>query len=474
MRSSSKQAYFWLLLIWGLSLLLRWDGPYRTPGGAHFWLSAQSLQTMEIWTQEGIRSYTGNQVETYPTSANHGLPISGHTFLSDTAGNYYYTSYPPFGLYLPYWGHQLLGSSASVWSLRCFSLLLYSICLYLMYKLLAAFCKSDWAFIGTAAFAFSPGPLYYLSHLYFSDMLALVWLFLLLLLIQGQISGTNRWGWIALINFCACYTEWLGMLFALFAGIWLTWRYQDRRWFWVMGTSGLLALGLCIWQYSQIAGLEALLQQWAGRLDNQSGLGLPLWRSLGFGFALNQFRNYAGLLLLLPLIWILTWQKGPKGIPTILILAGFAPFLHQLLFLGFGYLHDFAGLKSGAFWTILLVWRSQSLDLRQSKNQIVLSLCGLALIAFGTYRYHQYVGVEDDNIALGQHLSQLLQEDDPQQDCRLWIDREPNPILHYYLKRNLGWWKEGEAYTHLDPLDCELLIKTQDLSQPTIHRLHEK
>lgn len=46
-----KSYLLFLCLILGLSILVRWDGPNDQAGGIHFWLTAQTLQTFEIWHQ---------------------------------------------------------------------------------------------------------------------------------------------------------------------------------------------------------------------------------------------------------------------------------------------------------------------------------------------------------------------------------------------------------------------------------------
>lgn len=458
--------YLGLCLIFGLSMILRWDGPADQRGGIHFWLSAQTLQTFEIWDAQGLMTYGGNPIETYPEVCNMHQPVPGHTFLADSVGQYYYTSYPPLGLLLPYGVHQVFGIDASVISLRIWSLTLYATSLFFLFLLLWRLSPNYWALIGTASFAFSPGPLYYLSHIYFSDMLALVWLLSLLWAIQRQLQGQNMWFWIVLLNFCACYTEWLGMLFALVAGIWLSRTQKSSRWFWCFGISGLAALGLCLWQYSQIAGLEALLTQWFGRLNTQIGADISIWQGLGHGFLLNQIRNYGVIVLAVGglLVWSLWQRTFPTDWPHLFWLALIAPFAHQLLFLQFGYLHDFAGLKGGAFWVILLVCLGQNLRLPLRRTLIPLIIGAALLLLFGTYRYHSYVEVSNPDIALGERLHQALAQEE--NDSKVYfIDIEPNPVLHYFAKRNFAQWQGPDlADSLLQLLNCDeaILIRTQE------------
>lgn len=473
--SLPKSYLLYFLLIVGTSMLLRWDGPADQRGGIHFWLSAQCLQTFEIWEENGVLTYAGNPVETYPEASNMHQPVPGHTFLADAQGQYYYTSYPPLGLLLPYAVHQALHINPSVISLRIWSLILYLSCLLLLFAWLWQVSPDHWALIGTAAFAFSPGPLYYLSHIYFSDMLALFWLFALLWAVQRQLRGQNMWLWLIVLNFCACYTEWLGMLFALVAGVWLSRTQKSSRWFWSFGISGLAALGLCIFQYSQIAGLDALLAQWLGRLNTQSGADISIWQGLGQGFFLNQFRNYGVVILGIGALLIVSiWQKKlPQKWPILLSLALVAPFAHQLLFLQFGYLHDFAGLKSGPFWLLLLVWLGHSLGLSLRGTLIPVLIGGLMLVTYGTLRYHTYVQVPNPDIALGKVLQQQLSQQDSKQQI-YFLDKEPNPILHYYAKRNFAQWQtEQYADSLMQVLDLPsaVLIQTQDPSKPVFQNL---
>lgn len=465
-----KSYSFYLLLILGASMLLRWDGPADQRGGIHFWLSAQTLQTFEIWQEKGLFTYGGNLVETYPEACNRYQSVPGHTFLADEAGQYYYTSYPPLGLLLPYGLHQVFGLQASVISLRIWSLILYAGSLFFLFSLLWRLSPDHWALIGTAAFAFSPGPLYYLSHIYFSDMLALFWLLALLRAIQKQLGGQNMWAWLIILNFCACYTEWLGMLFALVAGIWLSRTQKSNRWFWSFGLSGLAALALCLWQYSQIAGLEALLAQWLGRLNTQSGADISIWQGLGAGFVLNQFRNYGVLLLGAGGIFAFLLLRKTLNSPwTILLsLALIAPLLHQLIFLQFGFLHDFAGLKSGPFWVLLLVWLGAQLDLSQRSKWIWGLLWGSLLLAYGTYRYHFYVAVPNTDIALGERIHRH-QENQAFSNI-YFIDTEPNPVLHYYAKRNLATWQgEVQAHKFMQQIECQnaILVQTIEREKPS-------
>ncbi|MEL7529908.1 MAG: hypothetical protein AAFN10_01295 [Bacteroidota bacterium] len=474
-----KSYLLYLCLILGLSMLMRWDGPSNQSGGIHFWLSAQTLQTFEIWQEEGLFTYGGNLVETYPEACNRYQSVPGHTFLADEAGQYYYTSYPPLGLLLPYALHQALGQNASLTSLRVWSLLLYTLSVLFLFATLWRFQANYWALLGTAAFAFSPGPLYYLSHIYFSDMLALFWLIALLWAVQAQLQEKNMWFWLAVLNFCACYTEWLGMLFALVAGILLSQVQRSSRWFWCFGLSGLAALALCLWQYSQIAGLEALLDQWLGRLNTQSGADISVWQGLGAGFVLNQFRNYGVLLVCLGGFFLFLFShtyRERKTLsspwPLLLSLALIAPFLHQLTFLQFGFLHDFAGLKSGPFWVLLLVWLGAQLDLSQKSKWIWGLLWGSLFLVYGTYRYHFYVEVIHTDIAFGERIHAHLKSQ--AQPALYFIDVEPNPVLHYYTKHNLSLWTDTLAAQRImQQTNCQkaILIRTQDFAEPQFQTL---
>lgn len=280
-----------LIGIFGLSVLLRIPTLDRPLSGKHHeFCTAIALRIMHVWSDKGIDAYRGLPVMTYEGKANKHINnfASSSGEMVDEHGNYYYVSHPPFGYYFPYVVISAFNAEPNPSSIKFFHLWVNYISALFVYFTICLLgtnrARSDLylpGFIGFVIYLFNPATLWFQSNAYMSDMLVHAFFIVgvytaLKMFMRRKFRVPKYFLTYSAFVFLMCYTSWLGYFFAFSAVIYSLFKARKNREFLIPSLIGVgaafLALALTLWQYSHIAGWDALLTELTNRITHRGSL----------------------------------------------------------------------------------------------------------------------------------------------------------------------------------------------------------
>jgi hypothetical protein len=349
----------------------------------HEWITAHTLITCEIWEKNGGPSaYHFSPVYTYPGEGNIRRKMLGGVV--DDKGEVYYVSYPPFSFLFAYYATQIFGGPDTE-SIRNLNLTIHLFCAILLYliaiSLKSAEQKNEISIAGLTAsflYLFACGNLWMHGNLYFADMLVQLFVIAAVYVVIRFVRRQYQHEWINLsllflLFFLATYTEWLGLFFAFFTGIffftlWIIKRNKRfLKAFLLTALAASLALITTIAQYSSIAGWDKLkevsMNKYGERSGHQAAEDTPNRFSIdnheAFDFMIGRLdnfykmpENFVGIFGILFIVIVLIpnarrriENAGTGGL--IVALIALSVLLHYYLFFNFNSLHDFSSLKTG-------------------------------------------------------------------------------------------------------------------------------
>lgn len=254
----------------------------------HEFITAISLQVINIWQMETAAKYHFDPVLNYPGRANKYIDKFASTTgkMIDSEGNYYYVSHPPFAYILPYLVFKLFKIKATVIAIEIFNLAINFISASLIYLIICTlqfrkpFKKLDWSGLcGFSLYLFSAGVLWFQCNTYMSDTLVhLFFVFsvycLLQIILNKQTSG--KFLFYYTVSLCMMiYTSWLGIFFAFTVFLYSLIKLRKERVYLVLNLLTLLLsmimVGLIVYQYSSINGFANYISQMKDRLHVRSG-----------------------------------------------------------------------------------------------------------------------------------------------------------------------------------------------------------
>ncbi|HEY8658730.1 MAG TPA: hypothetical protein VIL78_06820 [Hanamia sp.] len=277
-----------LIAIFLLSILVRLPNINRPLSKHHEFVTAISLQIINIWQMEGAAKYHFDPVMNYPGVANKYINKFASTTgkIIDAEGNYYYVSHPPFAYILPYLAFKLFHVKATVIAIEIFHLVINFISALFIYLIICTlhfrkpFEKMDWSGLcGFSVYLFSSGVLWFQCNTYMSDMLVHLFFVsgvycLLQIFINKKTSGQFLIFY-AVSLFLMIYTSWLGIFFAFSVFLYSLIRLRKERIFIIVNLITVLvsivAVGVFVYQYSFINGFGNYLGQMKDRLNLRSG-----------------------------------------------------------------------------------------------------------------------------------------------------------------------------------------------------------
>lgn len=421
---------FILLAVFGTSVGVRYKHFGLPINRHHEWLTAHSLIIMKIWEKGGAANYHFAPVYTFPGKGNKfDFSICA---LDDDKGDVYYVSYGPFSTILPYVVFKALGFPVNANSLVGFNLVIHfltALFLYLLVLRLAGKRFGDFSIAAISVFVFyvfSPGTLWFHANVYFSEVLAQLFLsagmYVFYLLMEQRAQKTSTVIWYGVICFFGIYNEWLGLFFTFITGLYFLFKvFKDRVFlkpFLVAVSTGILSLGLIVFQYSSIAGFDKLKQVLTHKFVERSGGtlvdGYNAEEKYAFGneasFKMvekhlnDNFVNLINTLaFVIPLFVVLVcWRKKyffSRMQGLLLGLLVLMVVMHHYVFFNFTSIHDFSMLKTGFLLTFLIGIMLVQLE-RFSTIRMWLRLCfSIAVVAFVTVKavesYHRYNKTHD-------------------------------------------------------------------------------
>ena len=375
-----------LLLVFGLSVLVRLPELNRPLSKHHEFCTAVSLRILQIWYDNGIEQYNFNPVMTYNNPAdkfiNNEANASGG--MIDSAGNYYYVSHPPFAYYLPYVVFKLLHIRPDVLPLQILNMLIgfitalfvyFTVCL-LSFNRARSYLHFP-SFIAYSVYLFMPATLWFQGNVYMSDMLVhlpfVIGVYIVLKMILRQKFFVPKYiiGYI-LTLFVMIYTSWLGVFYAFGVLVYSLLHVRTIRGFRVLIWSTIavtfFTLRLITYQYAEINGMEAYIHEVTNRYLIRGSIGHLHHGFLHFllsyfilikDILYNYLVNYLAIYLLIAgFIWISITRAKLKIVFSengyrFLWLSVLPVILMHLVFMQYSS-QDFTVLYASLFFSVLI------------------------------------------------------------------------------------------------------------------------
>ena len=382
-----------ILVIFVVSVLVRYPLLDRPLSYHHEWLTSTVLRHLEIWSQDGLKVHHFSPPCTYSDGANSFINNQGNELMS-ARGCFYYISYPPLAYLLAYAWMTVLHLKITVLNLQILNLLFHGLNLILIWLLGKEILKRqsganlDWALAGVVVYAFCPATLWFHGNVYMADMVVQTFFILTVWLALRDWDRPQFTGWMMLgaSVFAMCYTEWLGVLVAGCLGVaYLVLR--PRQWgvgVVVLGMASVVALGLMAWQYSLIAGWDAYLYALSAKFLYRSGAtshwDLHAWLKIGTFYGANYLPFLIGLAVAVMLLFRrLVWTFEAK----LTLFLTLAPvILHHVLLFNFTSVHDFSTLKFCVPLSVVAVMLGA---VSPRPRVFVAGLLGLAVLGMGQF-----------------------------------------------------------------------------------------
>ena len=420
----------------------------------------------------GAAKYHFNPVMNYPGVANKFINKYASTTgkMVDANGNYYYVSHPQFAYIFPYLVFQLLHVKATVLAIELFNLVINFISALFIYLIIGAlrsrksFERIDWiGLCGFIVYLFSAGVLWFQCNTYMSDMLVHLFFvaatyYLLQLFIKDR---TTRKYFIlyAATLFLMIYTSWLGIFFAfsvfLYSAIRLRKEKIYKQVILITILISIAAIGLFVYQYSLINGLEDYLNQMLNRLQLRSG-----WQERSsFFMAVKKLLYFSGLILTnyitsyLPFILLLGFfiyktmnnrlhlKFDQRNFLFIWISVLPVILLNALLSEYSG--HDFVSLYGSLFLSVAIALlydklnRNKSIPAGKLKLLVLLSI----IISVASYYYINRPGrisLRGDEYSVSKQLGLEIKNTSANDAVIFTLgNAEIDPQLIYYAQRNI-------------------------------------
>lgn len=453
----SLRKYFpHLLAIFLLSVLVRMPTLNRPLSKHHEFCTAVALRILQIWDEAGITTYRFNPVMTYPDPADKFINnyASGSRKMMDESGNYYYTSHPPFAYYLPFFVFKILGTKPDVLAIQLFNISIHFLCgigVFLILKFLIHDVPAHYpsaplraanapALLGFTAYMASPGTLWFHSNVYMADILVqLFFIYGVYFALKFFEAKNVKWlVLLAIASFLMTYTSWLGVFFCvtvLLMGI----QKKDLTQAFVVAGCGAAALLLAIFQYSQIAGWNALKQEWFIRFAERSG-----WDLRGVIVILkNYITSYLPLLAAIPALGIFSLKETQRLLNSKLFLFIAlsvipAALLHLILSNYSG--HDFTTLYGGLFLCVIFGIFIFSASQRIKGKWIVSGIAVFVVLCIAQYYYINRPGeysLKGDRYADFQDIGKSIAAQSSNDEVIFLIGLKPSPEIIFYAGRNI-------------------------------------
>ncbi len=446
-----------LLLVFLVSVGIRIPNIDRPLSTNYEWVTAHTLVTLQIWFDEGITTHRFSPIYTFSNPNDHyiGCPPSG---ISDSEGNHYYVSYPPFSFILPFLFFKTLNVYPTALALQIFNLFFHFLCSLMVYALICRLLDRRIgnrlfapAFVAFCVYTFSASALWHHSNVYFADILVQFFFatstLLLINIYKEKQPAKQSWLLLGGSIFLMTYTEWIGVFFSAVAVIICFFSRKKHRpalsaMLVIMACSGLAVL-LTLIQYLSINGLEAFIELAQNRFSERSGhtetvrgnfYALESHLFLVRSYARNYFPHFViALFLTLPLLIYKKKSSGHISATTKLVLGlTLLPvLLHHVVFFQFTLIHEIALLKTCIAISVVigLLYFETSSRLQSEKIAAIRAMPGFVVIIMlllSSYFYYSHIIIPDEYSS--QRLGNQIKE-----------NASPDETVFFKTTKTLGW-----------------------------------
>lgn len=461
-----------LISVFLLSVLVRLPNINRPLSKHHEFVTAISLRIIEIWQMDGAAKYNFNPVMNYPGAANKYINKFASTTgkMVDANGNYYYVSHPPFAYIFPYMVFQLLHVKATVLSIEVFNLAINFISALFIYLIIGtlrgrkSFERIDRiGLCGFVVYLFNAGVLWFQCNTYMSDMLVhfffVAGAYYLLQLFINKGSSKKYFILYAGTLFLMIYTSYLGIIFAFCVFLYSVFRLKKgkiyRQTILITIVVSIAAIGLFVYQYCLINGLENYVDQLRDRLQARSGLqdsSSFLIKSKEFIYFIslivtNYITSYFPFILLLA-FFIYKAVKNRLHLKFeyhnfLFIWISVLPVLLLHVFLSEYSGHDFVSLYGSLFLSVAIallfekLTRSKSVRVRSLQILVLLSLI-LSVISYYYINRPGRLSLNGDDYSISKQRG-LEIKNTSTNDAVIFtfVSAGIDPQLIYYAQRNI-------------------------------------
>lgn len=485
-----KRTFPLLFGIFLLSVVVRLPMLNRPLSKHHEFCTAISLRVMQIWYDNGIENYHFNPVMTFNNTADKYINNSANTSgkMIDSLGNYYYVSHPPFAYYFPFAIFKLLHIRPNVLPLQILNLIFHFISGLFVYFIVCLLSFNRARSLpyrpGVVAFViytFLPATMWFQGNVYMADM-AVHLLFIigvytaLKMIIRQKFRSPKYIFFYVLCLALMIYTSWLGVFFAFGILVYSLLHVRSNKGFnvliWTTVITGFVMLRLIVYQYSQINGPEAYLNEMINRYiqrgsvaDVNQGLFhfmfsyLWLLKTLIYNYVIHYMVVY---FIIGAFMYFAASQKKLKIIFSengyrFIWLSVLPVLLLHFFFLNYS-IQDFTVLYASLFFSVLLgilydkVKKTGAISIR--KMQIGLTIIVVALVA----QYYVMNFRTGQDIQFAKTAGQdIIAKNSTKNDVIFWPNNEIEPQMVFYAQRNIRYAKTAA--------DAQTFLKERNLQQ---------
>lgn len=480
MRVFPKQKLFYCIIfsLFILSVVVRLPNLNRPLGRHHEWLSSTVLRHQQIWYENGALKYKFLPIMTYNNKADKN--INNQASQKDAAGNFYYTSYPPFAYIFPYIIFRAFNIYPDVLPLQIFNIIMHFISCFFIYLIVSLVTRKHYvsrlnipAILGFAVYLFAPETLWFHSNVYMSDMLVqpffIIGIYIFLKLIVNE-QKPIYYILLGIINFFMIYTEWLGVFFAFSVFLYALVNIKKkamRRILLIIIITSIASLILTVWQYSQIssfydfigASIEKCLFRSGAAQHTDHNLhywDIQSWRRINRHYVFGYLPFLIVLYAVGFLYFILRKKRFTKNIfhknriEIITLYLCLTPvIIHHLLFFNFTAVHDFSVLKDGVFISVLIalfyyrlinILKESSSDKNRILEIKIVNSVIVLMVIFSLYKYRTLNSHNNESYNnIGKEIAKLANNDEV-----VFIKTKffIAPQAVFYAHRNIAKWRD--------------------------------
>lgn len=472
-----KRTFPILFGIFLLSVVVRWPQLNRPLSKHHEFCTSISLRVMQIWYDNGIAQYGYNPVMTFNNPAdkfiNNSANQSGR--MIDKKGNYYYVSHPPFAYYFPFVLFKFLHVRPDVLPLQIFNMLLHFISGLFVYFTVCLLSFSRARNLpyrpGVVAFIiymFLPVTLWFQGNVYMSDM-AVHTLFIigvytaLKMIIRQRFSSPKYIFLYVAVLALMIYTSWLGVFFAFGVLVYSLLHVRSNKGFgtliWSTLVTALVVLRLIVYQYSQINGVSAYMEEMFSRYIIRGSLeetNQGLWHFM-FSYMwlvktvlYNYFIHYVVIYaLILIFVWLIISHKKMKIVFSengyrFIWLSVTPVILLHVIFLNYS-VQDFSVMYASLFFSVLLgilydkVKKSGAVSSPQLRMGLLVTV-GLLIIQFQLMNRPAVEGSEKFGIYNeAKAIGEKIKAESKPTEVIFSDVKEMSPQIVFYAQRNIRY-----------------------------------